>query len=81
MVAPEDFQVWKRVVDNNLRATLICEDGNDHVVTAENIPYADFPAPGLGCGSGAMSSICQTRTEFPWGLISDGIWPHDIPDR
>ncbi len=47
MVAPEDFQVWKRVVDNNAGATLICEDGNDHVVTAENIPHADFPAPGV----------------------------------
>src|SRR6266702_3260301 len=43
-VRAEEFQVWILDVDLEKRkATLRCEDGNDHVVFRKNIPYTDFP--------------------------------------
>jgi len=45
-VAAEEFQVWKLTVnkDDNT-ADLVCEDGNDNVVTSKKIPFTDFPLP------------------------------------
>jgi hypothetical protein len=46
-VAREEFQVWKLAVSANATATLICEDGNDHVVSRKTLSLTDFPAPGI----------------------------------
>lgn len=42
-VRAEEFQAWKLVVTDKHRATLSCEDGNDHVVYQEKIDWTDFP--------------------------------------
>src|SRR4051812_3651241 len=42
-VAAEEFQVWKLTVRPDRTATLACEDGNDTVVFAKEIPFTDFP--------------------------------------
>jgi len=52
-VKREDFQVWtlhvgstqEHPVKQSIAAILICEDGNGHEVTRQNIPYTDFPLP------------------------------------
>jgi len=46
-VASEEFQVWKLTVRENRTATLVCEDGNDHVVYTQEIPFTDFPLDGI----------------------------------
>jgi hypothetical protein len=42
-VAGEEFQVWTLRVHPDRTATLVCEDGNDHVVFSKRIPHTDFP--------------------------------------
>ena len=42
----EEFQVWKLAVADH-KATLTCEDGNDHEVYREAIEFTDFPEPGI----------------------------------
>jgi hypothetical protein len=46
-VARQEFQVWKLAVAADATATLICEDGNDHVVSRKTLTFTDFPAPGI----------------------------------
>jgi hypothetical protein len=46
-VAAEEFQVWKLTVNPDSTATLICEDGNDNVVSTKQIPFTDFPPEGV----------------------------------
>ncbi|OCK55416.1 DUF6876 family protein [Bradyrhizobium sp. LMTR 3] len=45
-VRAEAFQVWILKVDGS-RATLTCGDGNDATVYTKEIPFTDFPAPGI----------------------------------
>ena len=45
-VKDEAFQVWKLDVQGS-RATLTCGNGNDVDVYAKDIPFTDFPAPGI----------------------------------
>ncbi len=42
----EPFQVWKLQVSGTT-AHLICEDGNDGVLSTEVIGFTDFPEPGI----------------------------------
>ena len=42
-VSAEEFQVWKLAVRPDKTATLICDDGNGHVVFSKEIAYTDFP--------------------------------------
>jgi len=45
-ISVEEFQVWKLTVNQeNNTADLVCEDGNDNVVTSKKIPFTDFPLP------------------------------------
>ena len=37
------FQTWKLRVDQDHRATLTCEDGNDHVLFSHEYLFTDFP--------------------------------------
>src|SRR3954465_814747 len=46
-VAGEEFQVWDLTVADDESALLTCGDGNDHVVLSKQIPWTDFPAPGI----------------------------------
>jgi Family of unknown function (DUF6876) len=46
-VAAEEFQVWKLSVNDDDSATLVCEDGNDNVVSTKAIPFTDFPREGV----------------------------------
>ncbi len=39
----EEFQVWKLTVRDDHSASLVCDDGNDHIVYTEHIEYTDFP--------------------------------------
>lgn len=39
----ELFQVWKLTVRPDRSALLICDDGDGHVISEEEIPYTDFP--------------------------------------
>lgn len=43
----EEFQVWKLIVADDGSATLICEDGNDRVVSRKALTFTDFAAPGI----------------------------------
>lgn len=45
-VKAEPFQVWKLEVTGSV-GKVICEDGNDNVVTTQDIPFTDFPEPGV----------------------------------
>jgi hypothetical protein len=45
-VRGEPFQVWILNVKGS-KATLACEDGNDNRVFAKDIPFTDFPEPGI----------------------------------
>ncbi len=42
-VAAEEFQFWKLTVKPDQTATLICDDGNGHVVYSKRIEFTDFP--------------------------------------
>jgi hypothetical protein len=42
-VAAEPFQVWKLTVRDDQTATLVCDDGNDHIVYTQHIEFTDFP--------------------------------------
>ena len=42
-VADEEFQFWKLTVNPDQTGTLVCEDGNGHVVLTKPIPFTDFP--------------------------------------
>jgi hypothetical protein len=42
-VAAEEFQVWKLTVRPDRTASLVCSDGNDHIVYTQHIPFTDFP--------------------------------------
>jgi len=42
-VAAEPFQVWKLVVNEKHQATLVCTDGNEHLLAQQEIPHTDFP--------------------------------------
>ena len=46
-VGAEEFQVWKLVVNSDMTAEVICEDGNDNVVYIKRIPFTDFPGEGI----------------------------------
>ena len=46
-VAAEEFQVWKLTVNDDDRATLVCEDGNDNIVFTKAIEFTDFPKEGV----------------------------------
>ena len=46
-VKAEDFQVWDLKVGVNQSAMLICDDGNGREVYAKQIPFTDFPEPGI----------------------------------
>ena len=39
----EYFQVWRLVMKEDHKATLTCDDGNDKVISTEEINYTDFP--------------------------------------
>ena len=43
-VSEEDFQVWKLKRLTNFQFILVCEDGNDNVITKQEIPFSDFTA-------------------------------------
>lgn len=43
----EHFQVWKLKVNPDASAIVRCEDGNNHKVLQQSIPFTDFPAPGI----------------------------------
>lgn len=45
-VKAEAFQVWKLEVQGS-RATLTCSNGNCADVYTKDIPFTDFPAPGI----------------------------------
>lgn len=45
-VANEAFQLWSLDVTGNT-ATLICEDGDDHVLLSKAFAFTDFPEPGI----------------------------------
>jgi hypothetical protein len=45
-VRAEAFQVWRLDVKDSA-ATLICENGNEHIVHTKAIPFTDFPEPGV----------------------------------
>ena len=42
-VAAEPFQVWKLVVNEKQQATLVCTDGNEHILVQQEIPFTSFP--------------------------------------
>jgi hypothetical protein len=42
-VAAEAFQFWKLIVRPDQTATLICDDGNGHVVLSKELEFTDFP--------------------------------------
>ena len=42
-VAAEPFQVWKLTVNEKQQATLVCTDGNEHILAQQEIPYTSFP--------------------------------------
>ena len=42
-VADEEFQVWKVKVNPDRTARLVCDDGNDNIVYAQQIEFTDFP--------------------------------------
>jgi hypothetical protein len=42
-VASEEFQLWKLTVKSDHTASLVCEDGNGHVVYTKAIAFTDFP--------------------------------------
>jgi hypothetical protein len=47
-VKNEVFQVWRLRVNDKTKgddAVLICEDGNNHEITRQEITYTDFPLP------------------------------------
>lgn len=46
-VRAQAFQVWKLVVGKDHKAVAVCEDGNDHKVFQQKIPYTDFPESGI----------------------------------
>jgi hypothetical protein len=46
-VTNELFQVWKLAVKAERDATLACEDENSKTVFAKEIPWTDFPEPGI----------------------------------
>jgi hypothetical protein len=43
----EEFQVWKLDVTEDRVGMITVEDGNKHVVHTAEIPYTDFPKPGI----------------------------------
>lgn len=43
-VEAEPFQVWKLIVNEN-KGVLTCDDGNGNVVFTKPIPFTDFPLP------------------------------------
>jgi hypothetical protein len=43
LVAVEPFQVWTLTVNEKHTAKLVCTDGNERVLVAQEIPYSDFP--------------------------------------
>lgn len=45
-IAAEEFQSWKLEVSGD-SASLTCDDGNGNIVATVDIPYTDFPAPGI----------------------------------
>jgi len=42
-VAAEEFQVWTLKVHEDRTASLVCGDGNDHIVYTQHIAFTDFP--------------------------------------
>ena len=42
-VKDEPFQVWKLTVNEKQQATLVCTDGNEHILAQQEIPYTSFP--------------------------------------
>lgn len=42
-IAAQPFQHWKLTVKPDATATLICEDGNEHVVYTKKLSFTDFP--------------------------------------
>jgi len=42
-VAAEEFQVWKLTVHADRTASLVCDDGNEHIVHTQHIEFTDFP--------------------------------------
>ena len=42
-VQKQEFQVWKLTEQNDGSWRLICEDGDNHVVAIQAIPFSDFP--------------------------------------
>jgi hypothetical protein len=44
-VAAADFQVWKLTVKPDHSGTLVCEDGNGHVIYTQPLEFTDFPLP------------------------------------
>ena len=45
LIAAEEFQSWKLIVNAGHTATLTCEDGNGGVVFTKAIEFTDFPLP------------------------------------
>ena len=44
LVKAKPFQVWKLVV-NDTKGALTCDDGNGNIVYTKRIPFTDFPLP------------------------------------
>jgi hypothetical protein len=40
-IAAQEFQVWKLVVTGT-QGKVICDDGNNHILTTQEIPFVDF---------------------------------------
>jgi len=45
-ISAERFQLWRLKVTGS-RATLACENGDGKEVYAKDIPFTDFPEPGI----------------------------------
>lgn len=45
-VRAEPFQVWTLTVRDS-QGVLTCDDGNDNIVYTKEIPFTDFPLPGI----------------------------------
>jgi hypothetical protein len=43
VVRREEFVLWKLQVHGDKSATLIAEDGNDHELVRQPVPWTDFP--------------------------------------
>ena len=56
----ETFQVWTMTINQKHKARIVCDDGNGNELTAQIIPYTDFPLDEIKlyfCNQGTESVI------------------------